>query len=199
MYTLTQQALSTAEAKARFRGLIDLELPEVELPDGCVPGLEVLLPSPTDTDIEAISTLFIWVPGATLADLRKLAAMPFEVENAETENLLRSESFAILGDKVGGIYIPMWSADAFSIWRGKQTVRLVLIGDESVMDVHHHFTGEDLELFEICGQVQMSTTGPNYSCGRRHSEETLNEVAHLGYDYCLLGRQVVLLQQAVAQ
>lgn len=188
-----------AEAQTRFQGVVDLQLPDVELPDGCVPGLEVLLPSPTDTDVEAISTLFIWVPGATLPDLRKLAAMPFEVENAETENLLRSESFAILGDKFGGIYIPMWRADAFSIWRGKQTVRLVLIGDESVMDVRHHFTGGDLELFEICGQVQMNTTGPNYSCGRRHSEETLIEVAHLGYDYWLLGRQVVMLQHAASQ
>lgn len=199
MYTLTQQALSMMEAKTRFGGVLDLQLPNVEFPSTCVPGVEVLLPSPTDTDVEAISTLFIWVEGASVDDLRQLAAMPLLEENAETANLLERESFAILGDREGGIYIPMWRTDALRIGPGRQTLRFVLIGNDHVMDVRHHFTGEHLEDFSLNAQAQMSDSGPNYSCERDNSEEMLNEAAHLGYEYSLLGRRVVLLRAAEKQ
>lgn len=199
MYTLTQQALSMAEAKTRFEGVIDLQLPNVELPATCIPGVEVLLPSPTDTDVKAISTLFIWVSGATIDDLHQLAGMPFRMENSETENLLYRESFVILGERVGGVYVPMWGTDALDVGPQRQTIRLVLIGDDHVMDVRHHLTGEHLDDFNLYAQVQMTRSGPNYSCERDHSEEILNEYAHLGYGYSLLGRRVVLLRPAAEQ
>lgn len=199
MYTLTLQALSMREARTRFNGVIDLQPPAAQLPAGTVPGVEVLLPSPTETDVEAISTLFIWVPGATIGDLRKFAAMPFGEENCETENLLYRESFVILGDTVGGVYVPMWGTDAFRVRHGRQTIRVVLIGDDDVIDVRHHFTGASLEQFALDAQVQMSNTGPNYSCERDNSEEMLKEAAHLGYGYSLPGRRVVMLRPASAQ
>jgi hypothetical protein len=199
MHIFTQKTLSMAEARALYLGVLDLRQPSIDLLHGTIPGVEVALPSTFENDASPVTTLLIWVPGASLQHLLCFTSMPLWQINWETMNLLRSESFMVLGPEEGGIFIPMWGTDAFSLDSDSRTVRILLIGEADVVDMSHCFTGEDLTDFISGCQGQTLATGPNYSCTRLYTEDELDLVAHLGYEYALPGRKVYLLERSVKQ
>lgn len=194
MYSITAHLQTLQEAKERFRGIVDFDAPQQENADDSLPGMEVWLPSPHETDPTSIHTLFVRVPGADRTALRKLGSREITQINWPSENLLHQQSFAIFGPQLGGIYVPLWGARSLMLHGDVRTVRLVLVGDEHVLDARHHFTDEDLEQFILGCQAQMDSSGPHYSPLRHYDEEQLNEVAGRGDAFAVTGRMVRLFE-----
>lgn len=199
MYSITSHVLSLEEAEMRFAGIIDLSHPNIELRKGEVLGLELPIPSHTE-DLEfgsgtlpALPTLFIWLPEHERWRLQALASREPWMINLHSRNLLRAESFAVLGPEESGIYIPLGPTRAFCPQPDAPIVRIVLIGADRVIDVRHHYMGDDYESF-VCGGQAQTTASINYSCTRRYSEEELGLAADLGDEFSIPGYLVRVMR-----
>lgn len=196
MYSITTHLMTMSEAIARFKGIIDFTPPWQECNDSHLIGTEVLLPSPNETDPAPLHSLLVWVPGTDRDDLRRLVSQQIYPINWPSENLMRQQSFAVFGPEEGGLYLSLWGARGLTLDGGVQTVRIILVGDEHVVDAQHHFTGDDLDSFSGGGQGAMIDSGPNYNPYRLYEEEHLQEVAYLGDGFVVPGRMVRLYEHA---
>lgn len=195
MYSITSEYLSPTEAEERFGQFISLSKPEFELPPGGVPGVEVLMPSPYESDIGPIPTLFIWLPAECKASLQKLCKGRAWDINWSSRNLLNQHTFLVFGPEEGGLYVPIWATNAALLHEERQTMRLVLIQDDAVVDLRHHITGDDLEIFTGGCQGSTASSGPNYQPYRIYGDDELAAVAHLGDGYDLPGHRVYPLKK----
>lgn len=196
MYSITMHLMTMSEAIERFKGIIDFTPPWQECTDSRLLGTEMVLPSPNDTDPAPLHTLLIWVPGTDWEDLRGLVSRGIWTINWPSENLMLQQSFAVLGPEENGLYVPMRGAESLMLHGSVKTVRIILVGDEHVVDAQHHFTGDDLDSFTVGCQGVMTDSGPNYKPYRLYEEEHLEAVAHLSNEFVLPGRIVGLYEAA---
>lgn len=190
MYSITTHLMTMSEAISRFKGFIDFPVPADERSDDSLFGMEVLLPSPYPTDPAPVLALLVRVPGTDWESLRELVSRAIWTINWPSENLTRQQSYAVLGAEDGGLYVPLWSAEGLNLQGGVSTIRIILVGDEYVVDAHHHFTEEDRDNFLVGCQAATMSSGPNYNPHRPYDEEHLKEVAHLSDDFMVPGRRV---------
>lgn len=194
MYSITTQTLSLAEAQNRFQGIIDFDSRLRESVNGSLSGLEVWLPSPQESDPAPLYVLFVEVSGADRNELRKLVSHEIRHINWPSENLLFQQSFAVFGPQEGGIHVPLWDAKALRLQGGVQTMRIVLIGEDCVIDARHHLTEDDLEDFVLGCQSHMSSSGPNYKSNEIHDDSQMDEARSRGDEFKVSGRLVCLLK-----
>lgn len=200
MYETTTRTMTLQEADWEFAGVLDLSVPLIEPPEGCVLGLEMRVPE-VRTDFEgeseaptALDTLFIWLPNHARRSLQALASRELWTVSLRSRNLQESDSFVVMGPKESGLYISLWRTNLFCMNYGDDTVRVVLIGADAVVDVRYRFTGDDLEAFQCDGQAQTAGTGPNHYPSRSYTEEELLLAANLGDGYANPGYQVRMIQ-----
>lgn len=193
MYTITAQLLSLEEAGERFGDIVDLDAGQKTNEEGSLVGLERWLQSPHEPDSTPICALFVNVPGVDRATLRSVASCELWHINVDSENLLRQQSFVVLGPQDGGLYVPLWNSRALAMHGNVRTIRLVLVGNECVLDVCHDLTGMDLEDYLLGCQSVMASSGPHYNPSRTHSEDRLAEVTERSNEIAVSGRVVHLL------
>ena len=99
----------------------------------------------------------------------------------------------VLGPQEGGLYLPLWNSRTLAMHGDARTIRLVLVGDECVLDACHHFTGMDLDDFLVGCQSVMASSGPNYNACRTHGDDRLAEVAHRCDEFIVTGHLVRVL------
>jgi len=185
--------MSLEEAKRRFEGFVDFDAGHQTSEEGSLVWLECWLPSPCETDPTPIFVLFVWVPGLDRAALRNLASWELWHINVDSKNLLRQESFVVFGPQDGGLYVPLWGSLTLAMHGDIRTIRLVLVGDECVLDASHHITGTDFDDFLLGCQSVMASSGLHYNPCRTHGEERLAEVARSSNEIAVSGHVVRLL------
>lgn len=190
MYTITAQLLSLEEARERFGDIVVFDADHLTNEEGSLVGLECWLPSSNETDSTPISALFVKLPGVDRATLRSVASHELWHMNVDSENLLHQQSFVVLGPQAGGIYVPLWNSRALAMHGDVRTIRLVLAGDECVLDVCHHLTGMDLEDYLLGCQSVMASSGPHYNPCRIYGEDRLAEVAQCSEEIAVTGQVV---------
>lgn len=194
MYSITTHRMTMSEAISRFKGFIHFPLPGEERADDSLFGMEILLPSPYPTDPAPVPALLVRVPGTDWKSLRELVSKEVWSINWPSENLMRQQSYAVLGSEEEGLYVSLWIAQSMRLEDDVSTIRIILVGDEYVVDAHHHITGEDRDIFLIGCQAATMTSGINYNPHRRYEEKHLEEVAHLSDDFRVPGRIVCLYE-----
>lgn len=194
MYSITTHLMTMSEAIARFKTIIDFAPPWQECNDSGLPGTEIVLLSPNETDPAPLHTLIIWVPGTDWEDLRGLVSREIYLINLPSENFMHQQSFAVLGPKKGGLYVPMWDVKGLRLHKGVNTVRIILVGDEHVVDAQHHLTGKEMDSFTEDGRGAMLDSGPNYKPYRLYEDEHLQEIAYSGDGFVVPGRMVRLYE-----
>lgn len=198
MYEITTQMLSFEEANLRYSQVGDFttstDVMTGEHPP-CV-GMEYWLPISHEKESLPLHALFVRCRGIDRVALRSLASHELWHMNVDSENLLRQESFLILGPEEGGLYLPLEGSSAFALGAGSNGIRMLLIADEWVVDVTHRLTGDDLEDYLLGCQAALASSGSRYIPSRVYDDTTLDERANHGHEFVVSGHMVHLLNRS---
>lgn len=198
MYEITTQLLSLEDANHRYPQVGDFATSADVMTGEQLPsvGMECWLPTSHVDDSQPLPALLVRCRGVGRVTLRSLASRELWHMNVDSENLLRQESFLILGPEEGGLYLPLRGSSVFALGAGLNAVRMLLIGDEWVVDATHRLTGDDLEDYLLGCQAAGASSGPHYNPSRVYDEAALDERAQYGYEFVVSGHLVHLLDRS---
>lgn len=162
MYAINVISIPLKEANERFAGLLDLTPPNAIPPEGRIAACEILLPSPYSFDTEPIPTLLTWFPGWNRADVMKLLSHEIDGTDVVTQDCSYAETCILFGPKQGGLYIAMEFHDFFNIGPKRNTIRILAVGDDFVVDARHVFTGDEDQAYFWRRLPYSMNTGPNF-------------------------------------
>lgn len=169
----------------------DLEGPACE--DGTLPAHAVWLPSPHLEDPAPHHVLFIAMRDVSCCDILKAATQELGHVNLISEDLRDMKPFLQVGTDDWSAYVPLNLIHNILQKGDRNTIRLVFVGEDWVLDVRHHFTQWDFENFVIgCQAVEACRYHPPSVFG----EDELLAAANRGTGFSVKGGVVRLQESA---
>jgi len=191
MYTISTRCLTLDEAKKHFDCLAEADLVQRAPQEVALSGCELWLEGWQESDAPSYA-LIVRVPGKGREELRQLVSQEVQLMNRPSEDLLQQETFAILGSTEHGLYVPLWRSKVMRLLGDVRVIRVILLGDEHVVDACHVFCEQALDDYLVGCQAQMDSSGPHYVPHRYHSEKEIEEARTRGGDFMVPGFRVHL-------